>query len=72
MINEEDKTYIIDQYLAGTLNDKLQLELEERINEDAEFRREVALQQKIIRTVRNRERDSIRNALAELFDSEFR
>ncbi|MGD1890454.1 MAG: hypothetical protein ACFB15_07645 [Cyclobacteriaceae bacterium] len=71
MINEEDKTDIIDQYLAGTLDGELQLEVEDRINTDAEFRREVALQQKIIRNVRNRERESIRNELAELFTAEY-
>lgn len=71
MINEEDKTDIIDQYLAKTLTDELRLEVEERINTDAEFHREVALQQRIIRTVRNRERESVRSKLAELFALEY-
>ena len=53
MINEEDKTDIIDQYLAGSLKGELLQEVETRLKSDRDFRREVALQQKIIYTVRN-------------------
>ncbi len=63
MINDENKTKIIDEYLAGTLDDDLRQEVEERIKSDAAFRREVALQDKIIQTVRNQERQAMRNKL---------
>jgi hypothetical protein len=72
MIHDKDKTNIIDQYLAKTLDGKLLQGVEELINTDANFRQEVALQQKIISVVRDRERESLRIKLAELFNSQFR
>lgn len=68
MINEDNKTEIIDQYLKGTLNPELVKEVEERIQIDAAFRHEVALQERIIRTIRESERTFLHKELDHMFD----
>lgn len=70
MTNEENNHEIIDQYLAGTLPDNLVREVEARLTADREFRHAVALRRDIIRAVRDKERESLRNQLSELFASE--
>ncbi len=67
MMNDNKKTEIIDQFLAGTLEREALLEVKERLKTDLDFRREVVLQQKIIDTLRQRERASLKQELATLF-----
>lgn len=71
MIHPEEKTDIIDQYLAETLEGQHLQEVKEHIESDTRFRQEVALQQRIIHVVKDRERESLRIKLAKLFNSEF-
>ncbi|MEQ9442219.1 MAG: hypothetical protein RIG62_24470 [Cyclobacteriaceae bacterium] len=66
MITEENKTEIIDQYLAGSLSAELRHEVEERLKTDSEFKRDVAIQQKVIQTIQRMGRESFRKELAEL------
>ncbi|MEM9829605.1 MAG: hypothetical protein AAF944_03155 [Bacteroidota bacterium] len=66
MINEENKTEIIDQYLEGSLSPELHQAVEERIKTDAKFSREVDIQQQIIRTVQRMERETLRQELLNL------
>lgn len=70
MINEENKTEIIEQYLEGSLDEKQRLEVEERMQTDAAFRAEVALQRSIIKNVQELERDALRSEISELFAEE--
>lgn len=70
MINDNNKTEIIDQYLEGTLDDVQRKEVEDLIQTDASFRAEVALQRRIIQHVQEQERDTLRNELSDLFTRE--
>lgn len=63
MINEENKEEIIEQYLEGALTGEDLQEFEEKMAADAAFRREVALQKKIVHNVQTVGREQLRAQL---------
>lgn len=68
MINDENKTEIIDLYLEGNLSEELQQEVEERMQTDALFRQEVALQKKVIKVIQDTEREKLKEEISSIFD----
>ncbi|MEK6479377.1 hypothetical protein WJR50_17675 [Catalinimonas sp. 4WD22] len=70
MINDENRTDLIDQYLSGELSGEMLQEFEEQLEGDSDFRKEVALQQKIIQTIKEKERSDLRNDIKQLFKEE--
>lgn len=70
MIDDENRTDLIDQYLEGELSGEALREFEERLNEDREFRKEVALQQKIAHTIKEQERAKLKSEIKQLFNEE--
>ena len=70
MINDENRTDLIDQYLDGELSGEALQEFEEQMDSDRDFRKEVALQQKIVHTIKEKERNELRNTIKQLFEEE--
>lgn len=70
MIDDENRTDLIDRYLEGDLSDEDRREFEERMENNREFRKEVALQQKIAQTVKEQERAKLKNEIKQLFEEE--
>jgi len=66
MINEENKEEIIEQYLEGALTGEELQEFEAKMATDAAFRREVALQRKIVRNVHTVGREQLRAQLKDI------
>lgn len=67
MINEENKTEVIDQYLAGALTGDQLNEVKNRIETDPKFRHEVAFQEKIIQTVRQLEHEQLKSRFESIY-----
>lgn len=72
MINEENKTELIEQYLHGELRDKDLNEFKERMQSDPAFRWEVALQQKIAFAVREEQRGHMKAKISKIFQEEIK
>jgi hypothetical protein len=70
MIDDENRTDLIDQYLDEELSGEALREFEERMDSDSDFRKEVALQQKIVHTIKEKERNELRNTIKQLFEEE--
>lgn len=70
MINDENRTDLIDQYLDGVLSGEALQKFEEQMNIDQDFRKEVALQQKIVHTIKEKERNELRSTIQQLFQEE--
>jgi len=66
MINEENKEEIIERYLENKLTGEELKEFEEKMATDAAFRREVALQKKIVRNVHTVGREQLRAQLKDI------
>ncbi|WKN32467.1 hypothetical protein PZB74_03785 [Porifericola rhodea] len=70
MINDDNKTEIIDKYLEGSLDLATRQEVEQKMQEDEAFREEVSLQQRIIQAVRKQERAALKQELSDIFEQE--
>lgn len=70
MINDENKTEIIDLYLEGSLSEELQREVEERMQTDPLFRQEVAVQKKVIKVIQEEERSKLKEEMKVIFEED--
>ena len=71
MINEKNKTEIIDRYLNGTLDAATLAEVEQKVQEDAGFRNEVDAQKALIGQLQWEGREKLRGHLKTLHRRNF-
>lgn len=63
MINDSNKTEIIDLYLSGDLDADLLKEFEAKLNQEEAFRNEVSIQRAITKNIRKAGREDLRKML---------
>jgi tetratricopeptide (TPR) repeat protein len=66
MINNRNKTEIIERYLQGELEDDMLILFQEKIETDSEFKREVEVQQMMLQNIKRTGRQELKQYLKEI------